>query len=132
MRSDCMSMPYTSQSVVSRMRLDRWWPMKPLTPRMRTFFMEWALVLLGRQARLQLRRRDGNAIGEQARNCQQAAIAAHTDDAIIHHSQPGWQIGRRASGQSCSFDNVTLAAGVGEGARVGRRDRPVQVVDLLR
>ena len=39
MRSVCMSMPKTSQSVVSRMRLDRWWPMKPLTPRIRTFFM---------------------------------------------------------------------------------------------
>src|SRR5712664_2041761 len=40
MRSVCMSMPYTSQSVVARMRLDRWWPMKPLTPRIRIRFME--------------------------------------------------------------------------------------------
>src|SRR5215217_5033307 len=38
-RSFCMSMPYTSQSVVSMMRLDKWWPMKPLTPRMQIFFM---------------------------------------------------------------------------------------------
>src|SRR5258705_2920096 len=39
MRSLCMSMPYTSQSVAARMRLDRWWPMKPLTPRMRIRFI---------------------------------------------------------------------------------------------
>src|SRR6266481_2169480 len=34
-----MSIPNTCQSVDSRMRLERWWPMKPLTPRMRIFFM---------------------------------------------------------------------------------------------
>src|SRR5258706_875667 len=39
MRSACMSIPYTSQSVAARMRLDRWWPMKPLTPRIRIRFM---------------------------------------------------------------------------------------------
>jgi len=30
---------WISQSVADRMRLDRWWPIKPLTPRMRILFM---------------------------------------------------------------------------------------------
>src|SRR5512134_727759 len=37
-RSEPMSMPNTSQPVSARMRWDRWWPMKPLTPRMQSFF----------------------------------------------------------------------------------------------
>src|SRR4051812_47014387 len=46
-RSDCMSMPYTSQSVAPRMRLERWWPMKPLTPiiRMRLVIVLRSFVL---------------------------------------------------------------------------------------
>src|SRR5260364_221320 len=37
-RSVSMSMPNTSQSAVSRMRLERLWPIKPFTPRIRIFF----------------------------------------------------------------------------------------------
>jgi len=33
-RSEPMSMPYTSQSVSARIFWERWWPMKPFTPRM--------------------------------------------------------------------------------------------------
>src|SRR5574340_170305 len=45
MRSALMSMPYTSQSVVARMRLDRWWPMKPFTPSISTFFIAISLMI---------------------------------------------------------------------------------------
>src|SRR5450830_667575 len=40
-----MSMPYTSQSVVSRMRLERWCPIKPFTPSINTFFIFISLTI---------------------------------------------------------------------------------------
>ena len=45
MRSLFMSIPYTSQSVVARMRLDKWWPIKPFTPRIKTFFISFSLTI---------------------------------------------------------------------------------------
>src|SRR5258706_4387488 len=94
------------------MRLDRWWPMKPLTPRIRTRFIKAGLFSF---AFLDF---------EEA---QDFTIAAAREPFAA------FLVGAFFQGFPSRFDArlVNLHA-VGEGAGKGRRDRAHQVVDFLR
>src|SRR6267378_3609160 len=112
MRSACMSMPNTSQSVVARMRLDRWWPMKPLTPRMRMRFIEagFSFSFLDFE------------------KAQDFTIAAHGEPFAVLAVGSRGPAGRAALRQLRAMHLEALA----ERSRVRRRHGAHQVVDLAR
>src|SRR5947199_2193612 len=63
-RSEPMSMPNTRQSVSLRMRADRWWPIKPFTPRISTLVVMLVVPCL---LQIPLPVREWQCLGGEAR-----------------------------------------------------------------
>src|SRR3990167_7258065 len=112
MRLALISMPYTSQSVVARMRLDKWWPMKPFTPRINTFFIAISLMIEFKSccAMLcgELRRAHLDTIQLEAHHAQHALPANRVSLAFLDVER-GLLIGDRASGVQGLQDAHRLA-----------------------
>src|SRR4051812_41278362 len=112
-RSACMSMPYTSQSVSARMRFERWWPMKPFTPRIRIRFI--TAEFSSRFSFLDFEK------------AQDFTIAADGEPFAALLERSGG-----AAGHAAAFEpGLMYEEAVAERAGERRRHRAHQVVDLL-
>src|SRR5665213_2264699 len=144
MRSTCKSMPKISQSVESMIARDRWWPMKPLTPRIRTRFMAGgtpgktsivlaaaSVPLLERAQRFGGQHPPVALCGEHreamAISCARIKRVARGEQALLHRRAVRAFVDKS---RACKRDART--SDVAKRARVGRRDGAHEVVDRLR
>src|SRR4051794_34305296 len=121
-----------SQSVAATMRFDRWCPMKPLTPRIRTRFM-WRALYERPWGRAQVRRQpglvDACAVDLERADEQAPATAAACDQTTRFGAQLR-RPGRRRRLHHARFQHAGgPAAYAGERARIRWRDCAHEVVD---
>src|SRR5258706_10009133 len=137
-RSEPMSMPNTSQPVSARTRFERWWPMKPLTPRMQSFFMSEGerrgvdrLEAMRAVAEpLAKEHRIGFAAVERhGENSQPPSVRA-VDARMAAAHQESW-LGRRAAfvQGARAVDPEAASGGLGKSPGGGGRHRAHQVGD---
>src|SRR5271169_3712780 len=134
-RSVLISIPYTSQSVVARMRLDKWCPMKPFTPRIKTFFISSSLTIEFKFFRAvfcgELCRACLDAVQFEAHHAQQAAAADGISPSLFH-VEGGSLVLNPALGHQRLQDAHVLAHQPRCRARIRRRYCAHQIVYLLR
>src|SRR5579862_9042573 len=138
-RSEPMSMPNTLQSVSLRMRAERWWPMKPLTPRIRTLV---AMLVVRRLLLIPLpvgkrqfliaearteRHRVAHPAVELKLEQPQCPVRTHGPHLALHPAQPRLRRPRRV-GRQGPQDPQWQTRRQREGTGVRRRHRPHQIV----
>src|SRR5690242_2913756 len=118
------------------MRFERWWPMKPFTPRMRILFICPFLVqgnpagadvpgefLRGQRPAVQFRLENLEHASVGARG--QAAAGFAVEKRALHRGPPAFEQPRAQQAQPLALDFRKRAG-------VGRGDRPYEIVNALR